>query len=274
MYDYWDVMRLLVANGADPKGPYGAGRWDYGTPMTAVLECLNAGAMRHLLEIGGALEWDTSDGKHHDARAMLLATYSRSPQTKHACLAVCEEYGFGLPDTPTMALHAGDLARLERFRADDGMLFERRYADEEIFPTELGIAPGDGLCAAPLPNTTLLHMAVEFDDMTVARWLLERGADPNPRARPGSDGFSDHTPLFHAAVTMGERTEGKARLLVEAGADRSVRANVFKQARYTDEEDWVRGRKFIQVTAAEFGAADWPAWAQNPAAVAYLRSLD
>ena len=273
MYDYADIMRLLASRGADPKGPYGAGRWDYGTPMTAVCECLNADAMRHLLELGGSLEWTTSDGTRHGATEMLLATYSRNAATKHACLAVCREYGLTLPDTPIMALHAGDLDRLDRWLVQDPHLLHRRFSDAEIYPPELGITATDGLTAAPLPNTTLLHMAIEWDDLAAARWLLEGGADPNARAQPGPDGFNDHSPLFHAAVTMGERTDGKARLLVSAGADPHLRANVRKVAKYTDEQDWVAGREFRDVTAAELGAADWPVWAQNPAAVTYLQGL-
>jgi ankyrin repeat protein len=273
MYNYADIMRFLVSAGADPKGPYGEGRWDYGTPMTAICECLNAGAMRTLLGLGGSIEWTTSDGKHHNAIEMLLATYSRDAQGKHGCLAVCRSFGFTLPDTAPMALHSGDLDRLGEHLARDPGLLSRRFTDHEIYPPELGIADEDGLTAAPLPGTTLLHMAIEWDDIPSARWLLEKGADPNARATPGPDGFNTHTPLFHAAVSMGQRTDAKARLLVEAGADPTIRADVFKRAKYTDEEDWLKGREFRQVTAAEFGSVDWPAWAQNPAAVAYLRSL-
>lgn len=38
------------------------------------------------------------------------------------------------------------------------------------------------LHGTPLAGTTLLHLCVDYDELDIARWLLDRGADPNVRA--------------------------------------------------------------------------------------------
>jgi ankyrin repeat protein len=79
---------------------------------------------------------------------------------------------------------------------------------------------------------TLLHLALDFDDIDVARWLVERRADVNACAPIGAEGFGGHTPLFHAVVNlaagMGLYDDSKARLLLDHGADPNARAN-FRQ---------------------------------------------
>jgi ankyrin repeat protein len=77
-----------------------------------------------------------------------------------------------------------------------------------------------------------LHLALEFDDIDVARWLIERGADVDARAAIDAEGFGGHTPLFHTVVNlasaMGLNDHSKARLLLDHGADPNSRAT-FRQ---------------------------------------------
>ena len=54
----------------------------------------------------------------------------------------------------------------------------------------------------PVSGGTLLHLAIEYDDIDVARWLIERGADVNANAAIDADGFGGHTPLFHTVVNL------------------------------------------------------------------------
>lgn len=269
MYGYEDVIHYLIAEGADVNGPYCRNFWHYGPPMAAVLEVQNPTAMRLLVGLGARLEWTTSDGRHRSPFEMLLGTYQRKPKDKHACLAQCEEAGYVLPDNPIMALHTGRLDRLGEFLKSDPRLLERRFAYLDIYPESVGLVPGEGLTAIPLDRVTLLHMAVEWDDQDAVRWLLDRGADPNARAIPDDEGFGNHSPLFHAAATMGRRDESMARLLVEAGADPNLRASIRKAC--PDDEP-----SLIQVqdaTPAEFGASPIPWWMKNEGAVNYLEAL-
>src|SRR5215472_11454175 len=133
---------------------------------------------------------------------MLVCTYSRNAKGKNACLEVLAAAGFDLPDTPAMALHRGRVDLLDAHLNRDPSLLERRFQESEIFPAELGIKPGDGLHVTPVSGSTLLHLAIEYDDIDMARWLIERGADVNARAAIDAEGSEGHTPLFHTVVNL------------------------------------------------------------------------
>ena len=85
-----------------------------------------------------------------------------------------------------------------------------------------------------MSGVTLLHLALEFDDIEPGRWLIERGADVNARAT--GDG---HTPLFHTVVNlasgMGHHDDAKARLLLDHGADPNARATFPPEATFHSE---------------------------------------
>jgi len=51
----------------------------------------------------------------------------------------------------------------------------------------------------PIDGTTLLHLAIDFDDEDIFKLLLAHGADANARANmdvSGSEGFGGHTPMW------------------------------------------------------------------------------
>ena len=87
---------------------------------------------------------------------------------------------------------------------------------------------GDG----PLMRAALLlHMAIEYHELDIARWLIDQGADVDARASTDSDGFGGHTPLFHATVTLGTKSDTLARLLLDHAATPNARATFRKQLR-------------------------------------------
>jgi hypothetical protein len=198
---------------------------------------LSASGTALMFELGTQIFDDS--GKCFAPVDVVLETDSRKPSAKHQILEMYAAHGMQLPDTPTMALHRGRIDLLaEHLRRDPGLL-RRTFTHEEIYPPELGCH--DEVLAThgtPLAGTTLLHMCVDYDEMEIARWLLERGIDVNAKAAIDADGFGGHTALFATVVSQPNswmnhnRLPQEApftRLLLDHGADPNVRASLRKQ---------------------------------------------
>lgn len=256
------MMELLVRYGADVNA-----RWHGFYPIIcAPCETLAPESLRWLLAHGAD---PSTTSQYSTLPAMLIGTYSRNPAGKHACLEVIAEAGLALPDTPVMALHRGRVDLLQFHLDRDRQLLERRFSSEEIYPPELGLKAGEVLTATPVDGGTLLHLALEYDDLEMARWLLEQGANPNAHAGVDAEGFGSHTPLFHAVVNMGERSEAKASLLLVHGADPSVRATVRKQLRDMGDAEKERMVVFENVTPLGYARQYLePSWVSEPALAA------
>jgi ankyrin repeat protein len=236
------MMELLVAHGANVNA-----RWNGNYPIIcAPCETLAPQALKWLLDHGA--DPHVAAQPYGSPLEMLLCTYTRNAKGKNACLEIFADAGFALPDTPAMALHRGRIDLLEACLERDPSLLEHRFELSEIFPRELGIEGDEGLHATPVVGTTLLHLAIEYDDIAVARWLIERGADVNAKATIDADGFGGHTPLFHTVVTLAAPDDAKARLLLEHGADPNARATIRKQLRDTGDPKKEAMREFHDVT--------------------------
>ena len=171
---------------------------------------------------------------------VVLQTDARNPAAKHAILEMYAREGLELPDTPTMALHRGRIDLLAAHIERDPSVLTRTFPHREIYPREMGCGDAiDAVSGTPLAGTTLLHMCVEFDELEIGRWLIERGADVNARSAIGRDGFGGYTPLFNTVVSqpnfwMNYHKRGPfvapfTELLLEHGADPNVRASIWKQ---------------------------------------------
>ena len=170
-------------------------------------------------------------------------------------LEIFARQGYVLPDTPMMAVHRGDVARLKEFLRRDPGLIGRRFSLVEIYPPELGCAKDgrSGMHWTPIDGTTLLHIAVDFDEEEIFELLLAEGADVNARAELYEvDGvkFGGHTPIFNAVVSHGRRQGAMARRLVERSAKLNVRASLRKFLDWCDTPRW---HEAMEVTAAEWG---------------------
>ena len=242
-----ETARWLFANGANLTR---------GIVMGAC-ETQNAEGLELLLELGAEL--CDSEGNRMAPVAMLLETYCRSPDGKHRCLELVAEHGIYLPETPVMAIHRGRIDLLEVWLRHEPDLLDKTFSYRDIYPLELGCHEDTslGLHGTPLDGTTLLHMCVDFDEMQIARWLLEKGADANAKGRVDADGYGGHTPLFNAVVSQAntcgrQRDASMTKLLLSFGADPSVTASIRKRLRFVDDES---EHIYRDVTPLSYGEA-------------------
>jgi ankyrin repeat protein len=221
--------RLLYAMLGNPALPEGA--------LAGPAYTLSVSGTAFVLEMGGRVRDEM--GNRLAPVDVVLETDSRNPEAKHRIIEMYVEHGLVLPDTPTMALHRGRIDLLEEHLRRDPRLLERTFTHEEIYPPSIGCH--DEILAThgtPLAGTTLLHMCVDYDELEIARWLLDRGMDVNARADVDADGFGGHTALFATVVSQpnyrmnqhgGPYAAPFTELLLDHGADPNVRASLRKQ---------------------------------------------
>jgi hypothetical protein len=215
-----------------------------------------------LFELGAQVR--DEHGKPDAPVSVVLQTDSRKPSAKHEILELYVAHGFELPDTPMMAVHRGRIDLLDTHVRRDPTLLSRTFTYEEIFPLELG-CHDEQLPRTTLSGATLLHVCVEFDELEVARWLLERGMEVDVPAAVDADGFGGHTALFGAVVSYpnfwgnyrggwsdsGPPTDSAfARLLLDRGANPNARASLRETVM---EEDTRSVREHRDLTPLAWG---------------------
>jgi hypothetical protein len=224
---------------------------------------LSASGTALLLELGAKVV--DENGNRLAPVDVVLESDSRNPPAKHEILELYVQHGLELPDTPVMAFHRGRIDLLEEHLRRDPKLLERTFTHEEIFPPELGCH--DEVLATqgtPLGGTTLLHMCVDYDEIEIARWVLEQGMDPNARATVDADGFGGHTALFSTVVSqpnywMNLRGQPQVapftELLLDRGADPNVRASLRKKLHpgYAPRFDTEKTYEYRDVTPLGWG---------------------
>lgn len=226
-------------------------------------ETQSGSGLELLQELGAALT--DAKGNRLAPVALVLETYCRNPDGKHRCLELFARHGIALPDTPPMAVHRGRLDLLEEHLRRDPGLMTRTFSHQEIYPPELGCHADESLAlhGAPLAGGTLLHLCVDGDEIGLARWLLENGADPDVPAAVDAEGFGGHTALFGCVVSqpyrVGLRRDADfARLLLDHGADPNVRASLRKRLRFVADESLHEYRNVTPLALGHrFHDPDW-----------------
>ncbi|HEY3861757.1 MAG TPA: ankyrin repeat domain-containing protein [Verrucomicrobiae bacterium] len=264
-----DIIKALAALGARDhqhafdraalQGQLECARWlhEHGANLApgivmGACETLNPAGLGFLADLGAPFA--DAKGNRLAPLALALETCSRNPAGKHAVLEIFARQGYALPDTPMVAFHRGDLPRLADFLRRDPPLARRRFSLLEIYPPELGCAKDGrgGMHWTPIDGTTLLHLAVDFDELEIFELLLERGADVNARAAVDAHGFGGHTPIYNAVVSHGRNQGTMARRLAEHGASTTVRASPRKFLDWCETPRW---HEAPNVTPLEWGRA-------------------
>ena len=179
----------------------------------------------------------------------VIGSDSRRPADKRRILALYAEHGYVYPNTPIMAFHRGRFDLLEQHLARDPGLLTRMFPIGEIFPPEVGCDhPPHEAMGTPVDGGTLLHLAVYWDELDMAEWLLDRGVG-SQRARRGRRGRIWRP---YATLQCGRVAGGVLDQLFAPGAAawrREVRAVVARarrgpeRARLNPHASWRRPRR-------------------------------
>ena len=209
------MMELLVAHGADVNA-----EWHGDFPIIfAPCEALDPEALQWLLEHGANPNCAKPNRRFPDtALDYVIGTYVRSPEKLRACIDLLLDAG-GVTEyigPAVIDLLRGRVDRLHEHLARDASLATRHFPD-----LRCGMSGGRRLT---LEGATLLHVAAEYHELEAARLLLEYGIPVDLPAAVGASGIGGQTPLFHAVTHDGGLP--MVRLLVERGADLSIRARI------------------------------------------------
>ena len=71
-----------------------------------------------------------------------------------------------------------------------------------------------------------MHLAAEYGNVAAVALLLDRGADVNARATVDEAGIGGQTAIFHAVTQFDDGGLPVTQLLIERGADLTVRVKV------------------------------------------------
>lgn len=207
------MMELLVSHGADVNA-----QWHGDFPIIfASCEAVDPQALRWLLHHGANPNCHARGGTALD---YLIGSYARSPERLSECigLLVAADGTTRYNSPGVLEVLSGRVDRLAAAIDADAELVHRRFPE-----LDFGSTGGRRLL---LQGATLLHVAAEYGNVEAARSLIDRGANVNAPALVDNAGVGGQTPIFHAATQFADVGLPMAQLLVEHGADLSVRVKL------------------------------------------------
>jgi ankyrin repeat protein len=208
------MMELLLTYGADVSA-----EWNGNFPILfAACEAVNAVSLKWLLEHGANPNCGNAYGCV-TALDYLICGYARSSQLPACIELILAAGGKTKYDAPgVLDLLCGRIERLAEQLDADPDLVNRRFPELDCGQT--------GARLLLLQGATLLHVATEYGQLEAARLLLDRGAQVDAQATVDENGVGGQTPIFHAATQFNDWGLPLAQLLVERGADLSVRVKL------------------------------------------------
>jgi ankyrin repeat protein len=210
------MMELLVSGGADVNA-----QWNGYFPIIfAPCETVEPVPLKWLLDHGADPYCSKPRSKYPGtALDYVIRTYSRSDQLGQ-CIDLLVEAGcvtrYNLP--PVVDLLRGRVDLLRQHLDAEPALVHRQFDELDFGATAQR--------RLTLRGGTLLHVAAEYGKVEAARLLIDRGADVNARATVNDSGVGGQTPIFHAVTQFYDWGFPVAQLLLENGADLSVRAEL------------------------------------------------
>jgi ankyrin repeat protein len=229
-------MEFLVRAGADVNGLC----WGWYPVLFCPCENLQPEPLKWLLDHGA----DPNCGQLKTGRTALdyvIDTYPRAPKQLTACIELLLAAGartrYNVPGVLQILRDRTD--QLAALLDANPSLIHRRYP-------ELVDCGQSGGRLLTLRGATLLHVAAEYGFFDATRVLLDRGADVNARADIDANGIGGQTAIFHALTHfMGVNPE-VGELLIQRGAELTIRARI--------PGHYERKSEVLDVTAAEYAA--------------------
>jgi ankyrin repeat protein len=216
------MMELLVSHGADVNA-----LWHGRFPIIfAPCESLDPAALKWLLDHGANPNcrdhgYEIS-GHSYPGTALdyVIASYARDSQRLSTCIDILLEAG-GVTryDVPgVLQLLRGRFEGLAEQIHTDPALVTRRFPE-----LDCGMTGGRSLT---VQGGTLLHVAAEYGHPAAAALLLDGGADVNARATIDETGVGGQTAIFHAVTQADDEGLPMTELLIDRGADLTVRVKL------------------------------------------------
>ena len=216
------MIELLVYHGADVNA-----FWHGHFPILfAPCESMDPVALKWLLDHGANPNCrdprQSVMGNRFPGTALdyLIASYARSAERLSACIDILINAGgettYDAP--PVLYLLRGQLDKLAELIDADPALVNKRFPE-----LDCGMTGGRRLT---VKGGTLLHVAAEYANFGAAALLLDRGADVNARATIDEAAVGGQTALFHAVTQFDDGGLPVTQLLIERGADLTVRVKV------------------------------------------------
>ncbi|HEY6967719.1 MAG TPA: ankyrin repeat domain-containing protein [Candidatus Angelobacter sp.] len=210
------MMELLVARGADVNALWSG----YFPIIFAPCETVEPESIQWLLQHGADPNCNAPRPKYPGtALDYVIRTYSRSPQLGE-CIEILQQAGTATRHNipPVLDLLRNRLDLLAQHLDSNPDLLHWRFPELDFGSTAAR--------RLTLQGATLLHLAAEYGNLNAVTLLLDRGADVNARSSVDNSGVGGQTPVFHAVTQFWDFGLPVAQLLIERGADLSIRAKL------------------------------------------------
>jgi ankyrin repeat protein len=210
------MMELLVARGASVNALWNG----YFPIIFAPCETVDPQALQWLLEHGANPNCADPLRKYPGtALDYVIGTYARSNELG-TCIDILLSAGgvtkYNIPAVLNLLRNRLDLL-VENLDAEPALLHRR------FFELDFGTTAARRL---KLQGATLLHVAAEYGNVSATKLLLDHGADVNARAVVDQSGVGGQTPIFHAVTQFADWGLAVAQLLIDSGADLTIRVKL------------------------------------------------